>query len=324
MGQVVLGYLINEKEEENCLYVRIPEYDNIEGMIPKSNLPKKRRTFKRVLAKMRKDIIVPCVLKTKPRFNDDGTPWPLDLTLRRIDRDSKQVFIDRFENIGRILKVHKFVSEEVGTDFRNLSAGLWSEEIIELFADRIIDDKKDSDSDSDSNDSDDADSDSDSEQSDSPQVLSDLANLYQMIVGDHDYMIQMIRRSMDLDADLETQIRRVMTEYTHAKKSDCSIQFEFRVDDAEDPVDVLQQVFTKVLDQNPDIVIHYKGAPNYVTVKPNVSPDELEGEIESLRETFESIIQECANCSYHLKFSLQNSEAKTPTYSFSFPRLIDI
>jgi translation initiation factor 2 alpha subunit (eIF-2alpha) len=320
VGQVVLGYLLNEKEEENCLYVRVPEYGNIEGMIPKSNLPKKRRTFKRVLGKMRKEKIVPCVMKTKPRLNDDGTPWPLDLTLRRIDRDMKQMFIDRYENVGRILKVFKYLSEETDAEYMDLAAGIWQEDIVELFADRIVNENDSNDSD----DSDDSDANSqDSEASDSPQVVTDLSDLYQKVIGNFDYMIELIRKGYDLNDELETQIRSIMADHSHAKKADCSIQFDFRVDDADDPVEVLQTVFTTVMEANPNISIQYRGAPSYVAIKPDVGPEDLEDAVNDLEEVFQATLTD-VECTYHLAFSLTNSEAKEPVYSFSFPREIKV
>ena len=109
VGQIVIGHLILEKEEDQCLYVRVPEYNNIEGIIPKSNLPKKKRAFKRILAQMRKDKTLPCVVKSEPRKDSNNQLWPLDLSLRSIAREKKQVVIDRFNNITRILKIFKFL-----------------------------------------------------------------------------------------------------------------------------------------------------------------------------------------------------------------------
>ena len=325
VGQVVLGYLMNDKEEENCIYVRIPEYDNVEGMIPKSNLPKKRRTFKKVLAKMRKEGVIPCVVKSKPRFNVDGTPWTLDLTLRRIDRNAKQVFIDRVDNIARILKVMKFLSEETTVGLGELCTGLWSGYIGELFADRIVYGTEDNDeSDEESSDSGSDESDTDSDNSDSPQQLTDLSDLYQRVAGNPDFVIDTIKAGTTLESETESAILDILNSYSNAKKSDCTINFEFRIDDAEDPVEVLQDVFSKVIEDQPDLTIHYKGAPMYSAIKPDVSPAELEGRIDELRQTFETALSTHSNCNYHLKFSLQDSEAKEPTYSFSFPRMIEL
>ena len=66
VGQILIGHLIKEKEGETCFYVRIPEYNNIEGMIPKSNLPKKRRT---VLFEKRPQVgrvVLPLLLQVFP------------------------------------------------------------------------------------------------------------------------------------------------------------------------------------------------------------------------------------------------------------------
>jgi len=336
VGQVVLGNLLNDKETEDCLYVRLPEYQNIEGMIPKSNLPKKRRMYNRVLAQMRKDVIIPCVLKSKPQINDDGTTWPLDLTLKRIDMESNRIFIGRFDNITRILKVMKFLAEETGVDVCKLCAGIWSSEIVELFAERIVyenqqdtinsKDKQNvdsADSDVDSDNSIDSDG-SNSELSSSPQILTNLTDLYQRVIGNNNYLIEVIRRGMEIDSDLESKLRNVLTTYSISKKSDCSIQFKFRVDTADDPVQVLQNTFTRVMEIYPDIMIHYKGAPTYIIIKPNVGPADLQNVIDNLQETFETYLKEHEKCVYHLKFSLQNAEAKEPIYSFAFPRLVEI
>lgn len=316
VGQIVIGHLIPGKEEANCLYVRVPEYNNIEGIIPKSDLPKKRRTFNRVLALMKKEKIIPCVIKTAPKRDSEGKLWSLDLTLRNIDRDQKQIIIDRYENIARIMKLIKFLSEETQIECSNLTQGFWKKYIVELEADKIADAGNDSDAEPDS-DSDDG--------SDSMQILTDLTDLYQKILGNHNFMIDTISSGYELTHEGEESIREVMRVYTNTKKSDCNIYFEFRVDDAEDPVEVLQNTFTNVMDKIPDIVIQYRGAPSYVAIVQDVGPEDVTDQITELSELFESFLSSMdPKPSYYLKFSHEKSIAKEPIYSFSYPREVKI
>jgi translation initiation factor 2 alpha subunit (eIF-2alpha) len=314
-GQIVIGHLVLDKEEENCLYVRVPEYNNIEGIIPKSNLPKKKRNFKRILAQMKRDKIIPCLVKSEPRKDSNNQLWPLDLTLRNIEREKKQLIIDRFNNITRILRVFKFLSEETKISFEKLSSGLRKQYVTELEVDNLADNSDDENSD---------DEESKSDYNKSSQGLTDLSDLYQKIIGNYDFLVEIIKTGYNLTNDQELLIRKTMTDNTVAKNSDCNIFFEFRVDDAKDPlnpVEVLQSTFVNVFNKIPDISIQYRGAPNYVATVQDVLPDDVEDNISKLSKVFEDYLSELdPKPKYHLQFSLEKSIAKEPIYTFSFPR----
>jgi translation initiation factor 2 alpha subunit (eIF-2alpha) len=326
-GQIVIGYLVPDKEEENCLYVRVPEYNNIEGIIPKSNLPKKKRNFKKILAQMKKDKIIPCLVKSEPRKDSNNQLWPLDLTLRNIEREKKQLIIDRFNNITRILRVFKFISEETKISFEELSLGLHKQFVTELEVDNLADNLADN-SDDDNSDDDNSDNsnnlESKSDSDKSSQCLTDLSDLHQKIIGNHDFLIETIRAEYNLTNDEEILIRKTMSNNTVAKNSDCNIFFEFRVDDAKDPlnpVEVLQSTFVNIFDAIPNISIQYRGAPNYVATVQDVLPHDLENTISKLSQVFEDYLSELdPKPKYHLQFSREQSIAKEPIYTFSFPR----
>ena len=315
VGQVLVGQILLEKEEETCIYVRIPEYNNIEGIIPKSNLPKKRRIYAKVLAQMKKDKQIPCVVKFEPRVDADSKLWPLDLSILTADDLIKHTIVGRFENMSRILKLFKFLAEETNTPFTYAVQGL-ADLMPELSADDLMD--KDQ------------------------TVLSDLSDLYIKLISDVTYLLSVMRFDVrvsddvppdtqsDTQSDAPSFVRSVMSSCITVKKSDCTICFDFRINsggqsNSTDPVKILRDTFTHVMYQHPTMSIQYKGAPSYAAIMPDVSIDDLPSKIDSIQKCFTDYLEaEYRDCKFDLLFDITKAEAKKPQYFMTYPREITI
>lgn len=334
VGQIVLAHIVTQKETEQCLYVRIPEYNDIEGIIPKADLPKKRRTYNRVLAQMRRDKIIPCVVTKKPvldRKDDHTSAWAIDLSIKNIELDKREIIISRFNTITRILKALKFLSEELGTTIDRIAYGFWDRHIVELDSAKITDhddtdDSSDTEDSTDSEDSENSTDSSDSKNTDSKFVLTDLSELYQQIIGDIEFTVSTIcsgiarREIEELTEDQIQALRSTLKERVTMKTSDCTIGFNLRVDDADksDPVTVLRETFTEVLERD-DLSIQYNGAPNYTACVKNVHPDDLDDVKTELQTTFTDTLRS-KNAVF--LFKITDAAAKVPTYTLSYPREI--
>lgn len=325
VGQIVLAHIVTQKETEHCLYVRIPEYNDIEGIIPKADLPKKRRAYNRVLAQMRRDKIIPCVVTKKPvldRKDDHTSVWAIDLSIKNIELDKREIIISRFNTITRILKALKFLSEELDTTIDRIAYGFWDRHIVELDSTKITDhdDTEDSEDSEDSSDS------TDSKSTDSKFVLTDLSELYQQIIGDIEFTISTVcsgiarREIEELTEDQIQALRSTLKERVTMKTSDCTIGFNLRVDDADksDPVTVLRETFTEVLERD-DLSIQYNGAPNYTAYVKNVHPDDLDDVKTELQTTFTDTLRS-KNAVF--LFKITGATTKVPTYTLSYPREI--
>lgn len=303
VGQVLVGQILLEKEEETCIYVRIPEYNNIEGIIPKSNLPKKRRIYAKVLAQMKKDKQIPCVVKFEPRVDADGRLWPLDLSILTVDDLTKHTIVGRFENMSRILKLFKFLAEETNTPFSCAVQGL-ADLMPELSSDDLMD--KDQ------------------------TALSDLSDLYIKLISDVTYLLSVMRVDDQASDDVPSIVRSVMASCVAVKKSDCTICFDFRINyggqsNSADPVEILRKTFTHVMYQHPTMSIQYKGAPSYAAIIPDVSIDDLPSKINSIQKCFTDYLEaEYHDCKFDLLFDITKAEAKKPQYFMTYPREITI
>lgn len=300
-GQVLVGNILLEKEEETCIYVKIPEYNNIEGLISKSYLPKKKRVYNKVLAQMRRDKKILCVVKSKPEVDTDGKLWPLDLMLVTLDDKVKENIINRYENIIRILKLVKFLSEEAETDISHMLRGLHND-ITEIFVTDFSDEDK-------------------------IIAITDLSDFYNKLISDTTYLINIVDGDKDLTEDSKNKISSVMQNSVVVKKEDCILSFVFRINNAKDAnsIDILNNSFAHFMSEFPMISVHYKGAPLYSMSIPDTDEVDILGKVENIKKCFTNHIRDNYDtCSYDLSFDLDKSEIKKPIYTMTFSRLVNL
>jgi translation initiation factor 2 alpha subunit (eIF-2alpha) len=300
-GQVLVGNILLEKEEETCIYVKIPEYDNIEGLISKSYLPKKKRVYNKVLAQMRRDKKILCVVKSKPEVDTDGKLWPLDLMLVTIDDTLKEKLTDRYENIIRILKLVKFLSEDTDTNISHMMRGLY-DEVKEIFITDFSDEDK-------------------------IGSISDLSNFYNKLISDNKYLINILDGDKDLTEDSKNKISSVMRDSVVVKKEDCVLPFVFRINNARDAnsIDILNKSFDHFMSEFPTISVYYKGAPLYSMSIPDTDEVDIVEKVENIKKCFSDHIRDnYQSCSYDLSFDLDKAEIKKPIYTMTYNRLISL
>lgn len=283
VGQIVIGILMPERETTNCLYVRVPEYDNVEGLIPKSNLPKKKRVHRKILDQMKKDKLIICVINSEPTL-DSGELNTLDLTLKNSIDDFKQALIERFYNIGRIHKLLTFLSEEIDIEFDVIAKG-FRPYVVELDSEGLgVHDEYDE-----YDEYDDIEH-NDIEHKKKEHTVRDieLSNLYQKILSNKKFLLD----TLDLPDQQTQEIDAIMEHRTTITHPNYCIEFEFKIFNTDntdiEPIDALQKTFEKILIDNPNITIKYNGAPLYtITTSEFMDPNiEFKPQFERINESF--------------------------------------
>lgn len=113
VNSVAIAELILEEENDLCLYVTLPEYNNLRGIIPKSELARKKRYLHKNIKELKKKKIFPCLVSS---ISGDMA----DLTVKHLTKDITQGVMARHANLIRILKIICFISKEFKIDLSEL------------------------------------------------------------------------------------------------------------------------------------------------------------------------------------------------------------
>lgn len=137
-GTIVVAQLIPSEENDSCLYVTLPEYNNTRGIIQKSELPKKVKKLRETLNDMkhRHNGALICVA-SGPTKHDSGFDL-VELSIRGIDKKHEPKILTRQRNMERIIKLTKFISTNFNLPCESLMFELQNCVVLPLMIDDIV------------------------------------------------------------------------------------------------------------------------------------------------------------------------------------------
>ncbi len=286
---VVLARIIIEEENDTCVYVKLPEYNNFRGLICKSELPKKARTQKKILDTMRKNGLIVCTVSKTSHFDSNNNPILIELSVKGVDEKHHPNVISRHKNIEKILRVIKFVSKEFDKDYEKLIHNFHQSDIRALTIKDF----------------------------DDIEEIDNYTTTYFNYLKNYDIFL----KKMQLDENLpivSSTIKNIINE-TNASSG---LEFELTIWKSNSNIDViylLQNVFDHIKKIFPNIELRYVGAPKYQVYIISI-------EFEKINELYENIKEEIVHwmeinnvTRYDLKFDCSNKDVKRGEITIAFP-----
>lgn len=263
-GSVVVAERL--RESETCIYVKMPEYSDMNGVIYKSDLPVRAKTHKKALSDMKKsDYLVMIVTNEVKRFNE-----LVELTPKGINPEITPTIITRFKNLNKIVKLIKFITRLSDLDYSD---------VINKFHDSVIFPLRDY---------------------DINDGIDDYSKLYEEYLRYPDKVCEIIFSCLtpvitydDNFNKVETRVKinkeDILNKVKSAikeKPSSVSLDFDLTIIESLDkePVYVLNDFFKDILEKYKDLNIKYCGSPKYQINMKSLDPDTITERIDQIKE----------------------------------------
>lgn len=304
-GTIVVANISTEDENnEHCIYVTLPEYNDYRGIIYKCELPKRVKMHKKTVLSMKRAKKIVCIVTNTPKFGSNGQPELIELTVKGIDLKHQPSVISRYKNIKNIIKLIKFVLQII-PDKTNYF------DIIEIFHRNIIVPLK---------------------MIDETDGIDDYTALYTNYLRNCDEFIKMI----NIDEFDKATVVDELKKRIHEKDASSTLCFDLLVlkgyninetkdDQKNDAINVIQDVFNQVKTKHivNNVDIRYIGAPTYEIYLPSVKLETIDDAYLTIRDTIVNFMKEKGVKQYDLKFDTTVKNIKRGEISISFPKLAE-
>lgn len=301
-GTMVVAMVDNDKESVHCVYVILPEYNNVCGIIYQNELPKRLKQQKKAIADMKHAGHIVCVVTNDPKINADGEAEIVELSIKGIDIKYHADVLTRIKNIERLLKILKFISIKCDISFDHISKKL-RKKIIKPLTDINENDG-----------------------------IDNYDSLYKQILRD----INVLLSTMSLDKlegfdstryeDLSNIFKSIIKE----TDAETSLLFDIFIwkDDSKgnNAIQILRNLFAHVLKNYEDntVEIRYIGAPRYQIHIRNIALQNIETKYNDIKYTITKWLTDNNVDGYDLRFDQSQKEIIYGDVSITFPFQIDI
>lgn len=119
-----------DRHNELCVYVKLPEFNDIEGVIYNNELPKRAKLQKKTIDNMIFVKQIVCMVTKTPIMQNDGNISMIELSIRGVDEKYHSAIIARQRNIHRIHKLLDFITTKYNNNKHDMIHGLFGESVI--------------------------------------------------------------------------------------------------------------------------------------------------------------------------------------------------
>lgn len=291
-GTIVIAKLALDDESEHCFYAHLPEYNNITAIIQKSELPKRKRTRKRILAKLRRLGSVPCIVSTNPKINNNNQPDLIEISMRGVDKTFTDDIFSRYRNIEKILRIVKFISFDFNLDYDKIINTFHEKDIAPLCD---INEEK---------------------------GVDTCADMYNGYLMNKNKLIKML----NVEEITGQKIRDKLNVMINEVKSSSTLDFELAVwkSKNKDAIFVIRDLFKYLAASIPGVEIRYVGAPTYQISLPEIKSQMVDPMYLKIKELIKIWMTDNEVFGYGLNFDSVNKEIKQGEISISFPYKVDM
>jgi translation initiation factor 2 alpha subunit (eIF-2alpha) len=310
-GVVVICNIIPDEENETCIYVSLPEYNNWKGLILKSELPKKERTQRKVLSEMKQSNAIICTVLNNPQSEDAL----VELTVKGIPAKHNKNIISRFKIIEKFMKIVKFVSIKFEIDYDHLIENFYDHLIVPLEETDIpIDEDKSS--------------------ADQLSTIDDLSTAYQDYLRDTDKLIRLMNVRLEMSRDIKLTLKEMIRE-EHASSF---LNFDLMIwkikpkqnagsvseaqHDVLGAVYVLRELFTMLKKKYTNMEIRYIGAPKYRIEFPSIDSEEIDKMYDNIEQDIRGWLDRNID-GYEFNINISDKVVVAGNVSIAFPFKIE-
>lgn len=308
INSTVIGKLMLNKETEFSLYVILPEYDNIEAIIIKSQLPKKKKHRNNMIKRLRKSEIIPCYVSVCNKL-------AIELTIIGIDKDLCILLSERHYYVRQILKMIKYISKEFDIDYDNLMCNLHNELIKPITHIVNMDDE---------------------------EPLETLKDYYDNLLRSPELLNNLLKH--DNMQNIINNIKELIMEQTPT----ASIIFNYGVwsntpnnnyDNSNDndndndcinnnilmngePINIMRKMFEDIKNKYSFVTIQYISAPQYKLIIRTIPNDKIMTVVNDIKTSMIDLMNNNSN-NYKLEMDINNICIDRGNISISYPYNID-
>jgi len=302
-GTVLIGDLINDEENEYCLYVKLPEYNNIKGIIHKSELPKKFKLYKKSLSDMKQSGTVVCMVSSTPVINNKTNNIDIvELTITGIDHKFYSGIIKRVRNIEKIIRLILFLSQKTNIDYHLLMKEFYKKMVTPLIW------------------------------SDDIESINDLDGEYDDLLRSRKYLLECLGSSNDTESKSSingsnlTEINKLLDTIIKETNGSSTMDFDITIWKAKnkDPINVLREVFDHIKNEFKNIDIRYIGSPRYQILLSNIRSDMIDNTYTNIHQEMNKWFKSNMVIGYDLQFDMNTKKNINGDVSVVFPYKIDL
>lgn len=301
-GSIVIANMKVDDKNDNCMYVTLPEYGNIEGILYRNELPKRLKLQKKAIADMKQAGQIVCIV-TNTTATSSTDANLIELSIKGVDAKYHELILTRYRNIEKILKLMKFISVKFDIPFYELIKELQQFVIVPLH------------------------------DIDEDNGIDNFEILYASCLRD----IESFLKFVPLVNDIKTEVIETLHSLIRETNASSSIMFDIFVwkgDSTEqignstgrNAVTILQSFFsdikTKFTDKTVDI--RYIGAPRYQICIRSVALNDIDDIYTDIKTSMIDWMTNNNITSYDLQFDTTQKEVVHGDVAITFPFHIDM
>lgn len=293
-GTIVIANMKVGDKNDNCIYVTLPEYNNVDGTLYRNELPKRLKLQKKAIADMKQAGQIVCIVT-----NTDSSTNLIELSIKGVDAKYHDLILTRYRNIDKILKIIKFISITQKIPYYDLVEKLQESVIVPLTE---IDENKGI----------------DNYEALYFSCLRDIASFLKFVPLVHE------------DDEIRKRVIEILNTMIRETNASSSLMFDIFVwkndSTGRNAVTILQSLFGHVKKEFADktVDIRYIGAPRYQINIRSVALDDIDIIYENIKNSMTDWMTINNITCYELQFDISQKEVVHGDVAITFPFHIEM
>lgn len=314
---VIANTKIDDKND-NCMYVTLPEYGNVEGILYRNELPKRLKQQKKAIADMKHAGQIVCIVTSD---SNTSTGYPaqrascttscadylqsantintnlIELSIRGVDTKYHELILTRYRNIEKILKIMKFISITFKIPYYDLVNTIQKSIITPL------------------------------KEIDENNSVDNYELLYNSCLRDITSFLKfvpLVNNNNELREQVITSLNPLIRE-TNASSSLMFDVFVWKGDSAgRNAVTILQSLFSDIKTNFKNVDIRYIGAPRYQISLRSVAIESIDNIYSDIKTSMINFMTTNNVTCYDLQFDSSQKEVVHGNVTITFPSHIEM
>lgn len=294
-GTIVVANMKIGDKSDNCMYVTLPEYNNIDGILYRNELPKRLKLQKKAISDMKQAGQIVCVVTNQLVDSNSNL---VELSIKGVDTKYHDLILTRYRNIEKFIKLMKFISFTVNIPYYDLVQTLQNTIIIPL------------------------------DEIDENASVDNYDALYSSCLRDISSFLKFVPLIND-NNELKTQVLDSLKDLIKETNASSSLMFDLFVwkgINGMNSVTILQSLLgyikTKYMDKTVDI--RYIGAPRYQLTVRSIELDQIDITYTDIMSSIADWMTNNNIVCYDLQYDILQKEIVHGDISITFPYHIDI
>jgi translation initiation factor 2 alpha subunit (eIF-2alpha) len=293
---IVIANMKLGDKNDNCMYVTLPEYNNINGILYRNELPKRLKLQKKAIADMKQAGQIVCVVTNTPIINQSSNIDIVELSVKGVDAKFHDALLSRYRNIEKLLKIVKFISIKFNMPYYELVKNLQKSIIFPL------------------------------NDIDEDNGVDNFEVLYSSCLRD----IGSLLKFVPLEDDIRMKVIETLTLLIKETNASSTLNFNLTVWHGDytgrNDVTILQSVFRYIKEKfmEKTVDIRYGGAPKYQIIIRSVAIDNIDTLYSDIKTSMIEWMTDNNITRYDLQFDISQKEVVHGDVVITYPFQVDM